>query len=109
MVELAIDHDHILQPEAEVARHVAVAALPAIPPFDVVLIPVHAHVHLVPDHALKNMTGNDYQEKLNKKSEKLCYLDNTVLKDWIQFWKDWRKGVFGIVSMVHTIFSVILR
>nr|CAG4637477.1 EOG090X0HR1 [Ceriodaphnia reticulata]SVE73289.1 EOG090X0HR1 [Ceriodaphnia reticulata] len=58
------------------------------------------------DHALKDMTGNENQENFKKKkSEKLCDLDNKKLKDW----KDWRKGVFGIVSMVHTIFSVILR
>jgi hypothetical protein len=32
-------------------------------------------------------------------------VDNKKLKDW----KDWRrKGVFGIVSMVHTIFSKFL-
>ncbi len=108
MVELEIDPDLILQPAVEVARHAEVADLPAIPPFAVVLIPVHAHAHLVPDHALKDMTGNENQEKLKQKyfrKKKLCYLDNKMLKDW----KDWRKGVFGIVSMVHTIFSVILR
>jgi hypothetical protein len=50
-----IDRDLILQPVVA-AKHVEVAAPPAIPPFVVVVhIPVHAHAHLVPDHDLKKV------------------------------------------------------
>ena len=70
MVELVIDRDLILQPVAEVVKHVEVAAPPAIPPFVVVVhIPVHVHAHLVPDHVLKNIYGNGKQAKLNKKTK----------------------------------------
>ncbi len=64
-----IDRDLILQPVVA-AKHVEVAAPPAIPPFVVVVhIPVRAHAHLVPDHDLKKSYGNEKKAKLNKKTK----------------------------------------
>lgn len=103
-----IDHDLILQPEVVVveARPGEAVALQVIPPFAVVvLIPVLVHAHLVPDRVLKELTGIRNQEYYKNKILKSCAIRTTnMLEDW----KDWRNGVFGIVSMVHTIFSVIL-